>query len=69
VLTAAGAKVYMAEREDGGDVVTTLTKKLGDNALLLSVDRDMFRYDSIDPKQVKANFIFFFPSGEGILPI
>lgn len=61
-LRAAGAKVYQVEGEDGDDIVAVLAQALGATSLILSADRDMFRYDDTvlpdAPKRVAAAFSF-----------
>ena len=61
-LRAAGAKVYQVEGEDGDDIVAVLAQALGATSLILSADRDMFRYDHTvlpdAPKRVAAAFSF-----------
>lgn len=62
-LRAAGAKVYQVEGADGDDIVAVLARALGATSLILSADRDMFRYDDTvlpdAPKRVAASFSFF----------
>jgi heme-degrading monooxygenase HmoA len=61
-LRAAGAKVYQVEGADGDDIVAVLARALGATSLILSADRDMFRYDDTvlpdAPKRVAASFSF-----------
>jgi len=61
-LRAAGAKVYQVEGADGDDIVVVLARALGATSLILSADRDMFRYDDTvlpdAPKRVAASFSF-----------
>ena len=56
ILREAGAPVYQVDGEDGDDIAAMLAYTLGDNSLILSGDRDMFRYVFIKdaPKRVKA---------------
>ena len=71
-LRAAGAKVYQVEGEDGDDIVAVLANALGATSLILSADRDMFRYDDAvlpdAPRRVAAAFSFAevgFVAGKG----
>ena len=61
-LRAAGARVYQVEGEDGDDIVAVLARALGETSLILSADRDMFRYDDAvlpdAPRRVAASFSF-----------
>lgn len=61
-LRAAGAKVYQVEGADGDDIVAVLARALGATSLILSADRDMFRYDdTVLPdaaNRVAASFSF-----------
>ena len=61
-LRQAGAYVYQVEGEDGDDIVVVLAHSFGDKSLVLSADRDMFRYDdSVLPNsqnRVAADFSF-----------
>ena len=58
LLRAAGAPCYAAEGKDGDDIVARLAYELGPRSLILSADRDMFRYDFIRnaPDRVMADF-------------
>ena len=60
LLREAGAPVYQVDGEDGDDIAAMLAYTLGDNSLILSGDRDMFRYVFIKdaPKRVMADFSF-----------
>ena len=60
LLREAGAPVYQVDGEDGDDIAAMLAYTLGDNSLILSGDRDMFRYVFIKdaPERVKADFSF-----------
>jgi hypothetical protein len=55
--------VYQVEGADGDDIVAVLARALGATSLILSADRDMFRYDDTvlpdAPKRVAASFSFF----------
>ena len=71
-LRAAGARVYQVEGEDGDDIVAVLANALGATSLILSADRDMFRYDDAvlpdAPRRVAAAFSFAevgFVAGKG----
>ena len=66
-LHASGAKVYTVEGTDGDDVIARLAHELSasepgaPSALVLSADRDMFRYDDLipnAPERVFADFSF-----------
>ena len=64
-LRAAGAPVYQVEGEDGDDIVALLAHALatpGNDSLVLSADRDMFRYDDSvlpgAPTRVASDFSF-----------
>ena len=61
-LRGAGAKVYQVEGADGDDIVVVLARALGATSLILSADRDMFRYDDTvlpdAPNRVAASFSF-----------
>jgi hypothetical protein len=52
--------VYRAEGLDGDDVVAKLAQELGPKTMLLSADRDMFRYVGLDnpADRVMADFTF-----------
>ena len=60
LLRAAGAPCYAAEGKDGDDIVARLAYELGPRSLILSADRDMFRYAFIRdaPDRVMADFSF-----------
>ena len=60
VLQECGQRVYRAEGLDGDDVVAKLAQELGPNSLILSADRDMFRYVGLDnpADRVMADFTF-----------
>mmetsp|Transcript_34794 Transcript_34794/g.87258 ORF Transcript_34794/g.87258 Transcript_34794/m.87258 type:complete len:831 (-) Transcript_34794:492-2984(-) len=61
VLISKGAMVWMVNGEDGDDAVATLANNLGDDAVILSNDRDMFRYDFLEPDQMRCEFAFHYP--------
>ena len=70
-LHASGAKVYTVEGTDGDDVIARLAHELSasergaPSALVLSADRDMFRYDDLipnAPERVFADFSFLVAS-------
>lgn len=46
-LVEAGARVYRAVGLDGDDVIARMAEEAGEGALILSADRDMFRYPAI----------------------
>ena len=60
-LRAANAPVYMVDGKDGDDVAARLAHELGPDSLVLSADRDMFRYESFltnARERVKADFAY-----------
>ena len=60
-LRAANAPVYMVDGMDGDDVAARLAHELGPDSLVLSADRDMFRYESFltnARERVKADFAY-----------
>ena len=60
LLREAGAPVYQVEGEDGDDIAAVLAYTLGKNSLILSEDRDMFRYVFIEDagSRVMVDFSF-----------
>jgi hypothetical protein len=50
-LRAYGAEVYTPEGLDADDVVVLLAHKAGPDSIILSADRDMFRYDLPNVRQ------------------
>lgn len=57
LLRASGAEVYTPEGLDADDVVALLAHNAGSDSLILSADRDMFRYDLANVQErVKASF-------------
>ena len=67
LLREAGAPVYQVEGEDGDDIAAVLAYTLGKNSLILSEDRDMFRYVFIEDagSRVMVDFSFEVPANGG----
>ena len=70
LLREAAAPVYTAEGLDADDIVAKIAHELGRESLILSADRDMFRYDLADVhKRVMSDFAFTGKDGEALVLI
>jgi hypothetical protein len=54
MLVEAGARVYRADGLDGDDVIVRMALEAGDASLILSADRDMFRYTDLSCAQQRV---------------